>query len=346
MNPLTPFLDNDGVVILDGALATELQRRGADLRDPLWSAKVLLENPELLRQVHYDYFCAGADVATTASYQATIPGLLQRGLDRKQAADVLRLSVTLAQQARDEFWLPSASGRGVGGEGAKLVAPDRQDAKHPHPRPLSQGERGVRIKPLVAASIGCYGAYLHDGSEYRGDYGLTVQQLIDWHRPRLEILAESGADLIACETVPCLAEAEALVRLLGEFPATPAWLSFSCRDEQRLCHGESFAEAIQLANGAANLVAVGVNCTPPGIIEGLLESVAGIARKPLLAYPNSGEAWDSARHCWHGISAGSDWSENARRWHRAGARLLGGCCRTTPATIRSIAQVLREPLSC
>lgn len=318
LNPITPFLENNGVVILDGALATELERRGADLRDPLWSAKMLLENPDLIRQVHFDYFAAGADVATTASYQATIPGLMQRGLDRKQAAEVLRLSVTLAQQARDGFFLPSPPrGRGAGGE-------------------------GERRRPLVAASIGCYGAHLHDGSEYRGDYGLSVQQLIDWHRPRVEILANSGAELLACETVPSLVEGEALVKLLDEFPNVSAWLSFSCGDERRLCHGESFAEAVHLANGAPNIVAVGVNCTAPRFIEGLLESVTGIARKPLVVYPNSGETWNAERHCWQGTSADPDWRACVLRWREAGARLIGGCCRTTPATIREINSVLRR----
>ena len=310
MNPLTPFLEQQNVVILDGALATELERRGADLRDPLWSAKLLLENPDLIRQVHYDYFVAGADVATTASYQATIPGLLRRGLNRDDAASVLRLSVQLAQQARDEFW---------------------SDETH----------RRDRVKPLVAASIGCYGAYLHDGSEYRGDYGLSVRQLIDWHRPRVETLAEAGADLLACETVPCLIEAEALVQLLSEFPHVSAWLSFSCQDERRLCHGESFVDAVQLANDAANLVAVGLNCTAPRPIDGLLESVAGIARKPLVVYPNSGETWDGGRQVWQGAAAEPDWIASVRRWHGAGARLIGGCCRTTPETIRQIAAALR-----
>src|SRR5256885_574387 len=130
-NPFTPFLERNNVVILDGALATELERRGADLRDPLWSAKLLLEDPSLIRQVHYDYFAAGADVATTASYQATIPGLMQRGLRREQAAKVLRLSVALAVEARDAFW-------------------------------QNEVNRHGRLKPLVVASIGCYGAYLHD----------------------------------------------------------------------------------------------------------------------------------------------------------------------------------------
>ena len=205
--------------------------------------------------------------------------------------------------------------------------------------PLPTGGEGRPL--LVAASIGCYGAFLHDGSEYRGDYGLSVQQLIDWHRPRLDILAGSGADLIACETVPSLVEGEALVKLLAEFPQTPTWLSFSCQDERRLCHGELFAEAVQLANDAVNIVAVGVNCTAPRFIEGLLASVAGLARKPLIAYPNSGETWDAAGRRWIGMSGASDWSEYVRRWHHAGARIIGGCCRTTPDTIRQIAQTLR-----
>jgi homocysteine S-methyltransferase len=157
----------------------------------------------------------------------------------------------------------------------------------------------------------------------------------------LEILASSSADLIACETVPSLLEAEALVRLLSEFPQMPAWLSFSCRDERCLCHGEPFADAIQLADDSPNVVAAGVNCTAPRFIDELLESAAPVARKPLVVYPNSGESWDAAKHCWRGAAADPDWSESVKRWHQTGARLVGGCCRTTPAMIRQIAQALR-----
>src|SRR6516165_4358434 len=179
INPFQPFLDQAGVVILDGALATELERRGANLDDPLWSARMLLDGPDLIRQIHLDYFRAGADVATSASYQASFAGFARRGLNQAQAAELMVRSVRLAQEARDLFWPENTQGR---------------------------------LRPLVVASVGCYGATLHDGSEYRGDYGLTVAQLIDFHRPRLEILANSGADLLACETIPCMVEAEALVR--------------------------------------------------------------------------------------------------------------------------------------
>ena len=308
-NPFQPFLEKSGVVVLDGALATELERRGADLNDPLWSAKMLLEAPELIRQVHYDYFVAGADVTISASYQATFAGFAKRGLDAAQAAQLMRLSVHLAQQARAEFWADPAHQVG-------------------------------RVRPLVVASIGCYGAFLHDGSEYRGDYGLSVEQLIDFHRPRLAVLADSGADLLACETIPCQAEAEALVQLLADFPATPAWLSFSCCDEAHVCHGERLADCVALANRLEQIVAVGLNCTPPRYVTELLRSVNGVTAKPLLVYPNSGETWQAAGNCWLPTEVTAEFGSLARLWYEAGARLIGGCCRTTPADIQQIRQSL------
>lgn len=319
MDPLTPLLDRDGVIVLDGGLATELERRGEDLRDPLWSGRVLLDAPHLIRQVHVDYFLAGAQVATTASYQVSFDGLMRRGLNREDAAGVLRLSVRLAQEARDSFIRQRA-------------ARERENLllKSHETHPL----------PLVAASIGCYGASLHDGSEYRGDYGLSVTQLVDWHRPRMEVLIDAKPDLLACETIPSLLEGEALIRLLREFTGTYAWLSFSCRDGSQLCHGEPFLEAVQMANESANIVAVGVNCTAPEHIEKLLESVAGVARKPLVVYPNRGECWDARTHSWSSTEVTQDWRKHAQAWYRAGARLIGGCCRTTPETIREVAAAL------
>ncbi|CAN5507634.1 homocysteine S-methyltransferase [soil metagenome] len=312
INPLQPLLEQNGVVILDGALATELEHRGADLNDALWSAKLLLEAPELIRQVHYDYFVAGADIATTASYQASFPGFARRGLNETHAAELMRLSVQLAIEARTQYWQAA-----------------RQATLHP-------------FLPLVAASIGPYGAYLADGSEYRGDYGLTVEQLIDFHRPRLQVLANCGADLLAFETIPCLTEAEALLQLLPEFPEIGAWLSFSCCDEEHICHGERLADGVALADQCAQIVAVGLNCTPPRFAEPLLRRAARVTTKPLIVYPNSGERWDAANHCWLSGTGVTEFGEPARLWYNAGARLIGGCCRTTPADIRVIGQALHR----
>jgi homocysteine S-methyltransferase len=310
-NPITPILEKQGHVVLDGGLATELERRGADLVDALWSAKVLLEAPDRIRQLHYDYFIAGADVAITASYQASFAAFQKRGLSAAQATDLMRLSVHLAQEARDAFWKEEANRRG-------------------------------RVRPLVAASIGCYGAFLADGSEYRGDYGLSTQQLIDWHRPRMQTLIDAEPDLLACETIPCLQEGEALLELLSKFPHMPAWLSFSCCDEAHVCHGERFADCVALANRSPQIVAVGLNCTPPRFVVPLLRSAADVTHKPLLCYPNSGESWDTDQGCWIDGTGVTDFGPPTRLWLDAGARLIGGCCRTGPGDVRAIAKVMRN----
>lgn len=310
-NPFQRFFDDGEVVILDGALATELERRGANLNDALWSARILLEDPDLIRQVHYDYLAAGADVITTASYQATFEGFARRGLDYDQAAELMRLSVRLALEARDAFWAEPANRTG-------------------------------RVRPLVAASVGPYGAYLADGSEYRGDYGLSVDELMAFHRPRMAVLAAAGADLLACETLPCEIEGEALVALLGEFPGVPAWLSFSCRSGEEVSDGGSFGACAALAERSEQVVAVGVNCTAPRYIEDLLRLARSATQKPLLCYPNSGEAWDPRNNCWIGSTGVTDFHTPALRWHAAGASLIGGCCRTTPQDIRDMREALTQ----
>jgi len=292
-------------VILDGGLATELERRGADLHDPLWSAKVLLDTPDLIRQVHFEYYTAGADVATTASYQASFEGFAQRGLNAAAAAKAMRRSVELACEARTMFWGDPAA-------------------------------RAGRAYPFVAASIGPYGATLHDGSEYRGNYRLDVDALVAFHRPRMAVLAAAGADLLACETLPCREEAIALARLLPEFPHMQAWISFSCRDGAHVSQGEPLAECIDALEGCGQIAAIGVNCTAPQFIAPLVAVAASRTAKPIVAYPNSGEIYDAAAMCWHGGAGATPLGELAREWHCLGARLIGGCCRTTPADIREL----------
>lgn len=306
-NSLSTALSQSPYLIIDGAMATELEKRGAHINDPLWSAKVLLEQPEWIEAVHYDYFVAGADVAITASYQASFEGFARRGLDARAATRLLRLSVEMAQRARALF-LDS---------------------------PLSDG----RLRPLIAASVGPYGAFLADGSEYRGDYGMTVEELIAWHRPRFAVLAESGADLLACETIPVLAEGVALTRLAEEF-SVPIWLSFSCKDGAHLHHGEPMREAAALAEDTAQTVAVGVNCTAPRFVESLLHEAGVVTKKPLLCYPNSGEIWNGSQHCWLPGTGVTEFGEPARLWAAAGAKLIGGCCRTGPEEVKQMRAAL------
>jgi homocysteine S-methyltransferase len=284
------------VLIADGGLATELEARGHDLSDGLWSARLLVEAPQEVTAVHTAFFRAGAMIATTASYQASFDGFADSGISRDDTVRLLRRSVELAKTARDEV-----------------------------------GDAGRR----VAASVGPYGAALADGSEYRGRYGLGVAQLEDWHRPRLEVLADAGADVLALETIPDVDEAEALVNLVRSL-GVPAWLSYTI-DGTRTRAGQPLADAFAVAVGVPEIVAVGVNCCAP---DDVLPAI-GQARetgKPVIVYPNSGERWDSARRAWVGPSRFS--ARLAVQWAAAGARVIGGCCRVRPADIAELATAL------
>src|SRR5258706_1315248 len=311
MNLIASFLDVQPALVIDGALATELERRGYDLKDDLWSAKILLEQPEAIKQLHYDYFKAGADCAITASYQATLEGFMKRGLNEQEAIELIKKSVQLAIQARDEFW-------------------------------NNESNRVGRIKPFVAASVGPYGAFLANGEEYIGNYGLTEQELMDFHRPRMKALIEAGADMLACETIPCLIEAQAIAKLLREFPNITAWISFSARDEQHVSEGQVFADCVKELEDNSQIVAIGINCTSPKYIPALIRAGRQATDKPILVYPNLGESYDAIKNDWDGHAAVESFGEDAKEWYNAGARLIGGCCRTSPEDIQMIASWARN----
>jgi homocysteine S-methyltransferase len=287
------------IMVIDGGLGTELERRGADLSDPLWSARLLDDDPEAIVATHLAYFRAGAQIATTASYQASFEGFAARGLSHDAAAALMLRSVELAIEARRRAKLPGL---------------------------------------LVAGSVGPYGAMLADGSEYSGDYGLTVAQLRDFHRPRFDVLATSDADLLALETVPSVDEGRALVELLGDRPGTTAWLSFTCRDGAHTRRGEPVEAAFDLARDVPGIVAVGVNCTEPQFIDELARRAADRTDLPIIVYPNGGERWDATGRRWAGSGAGSDGiPAQLGSWLASGARVVGGCCRVGPGTIAAIA---------
>jgi homocysteine S-methyltransferase len=288
-----------GPVILDGGLATLLEARGHDLSSALWSARLVLDEPTEIVAAHHEYFAAGAQVAISASYQASFEGFAALGLEPAGAELALRRSVECALEARAMF-----------DDGA-----DR----------------------WVAASVGPYGAMLADGSEYRGDYGRTAAQLRDWHRPRFEVLADSGADVLAIETVPCLAEVQALVEVLAGSGAT-AWLSLTAEDG-RTRAGEPIEEAFALAGSCPEIIAVGVNCCPAPQVTDLTAMAASITGKPVVVYPNSGETWNAMSRSWSGDP--SFRAADVRSWVQSGACLIGGCCRVGPVQIRELASALR-----
>ncbi|MCC7004016.1 MAG: homocysteine S-methyltransferase [Gemmatimonadaceae bacterium] len=301
--------------VLDGGLATELAARGHDLSDALWSARLLHDAPEAIEAVHRDYFNAGADVAITASYQASFEGFAERGYSRAETEQLLQRSVALARAARD-----AAVSAALGTVSAAPGGP-----QHQTPRTL-----------LVAASVGPYGAILHDGSEYRGDYGLSEDALAQFHAPRMAALLAAAPDLLACETIPSLTEARAIVRVLRNHPAARAWVTFTCRDGAHTAAGDAIAECARVLDTEPQVVAIGVNCVAPALVSTLIAGIATGTDKPIVVYPNSGEVWDANRRCWDGTA--TRFTAHINEWLDAGASWIGGCCRTTPADIR----ILRE----
>jgi len=293
-NPFTA----DDVLLLDGGLATELESMGHELNDKLWSARLLLEQPDVIIEAHLHYLRAGAQCIISASYQASLPGLMAYGLNRDEAENTLRLSVDLARSAVSQYCDESPGG----------------------------------TRPLVAASIGPYGAYLADGAEYRGDYGVNPNTLRDFHQSRLAILSDSDADLLACETIPSKEEAEVLNTLLAE-QSKPAWVSFSCRDGKRLNDGNQLAEMGKIFAGNNNVLALGINCTAPNHINSLIEELHNATDKAIVVYPNSGEHFDPVAKCWHGETSPDDCGPAAISWRDRGASVIGGCCRMGPEHI-------------
>lgn len=308
---LRPFLENQGFLILDGGLASELEHAGFDLKDELWSARLLNEAPDAISEVHRAYLRAGADCIISASYQATIQGFVARGATEDEAEESIQRAVQLACEARDEFWAEGANREG-------------------------------RSKPLVAAGVGPYGAYLANGAEFTGEYDLDEDGLLDFHRRRWHILASSGADLLACETIPSVREARALRRLLSETPESLAWFSFSCRDGHNISDGTPIRECVKELESMPQIVAIGVNCTAPTHISSLVEILNEASDKPVLVYPNSGEDWNAEDKIWFGKNDPDTFAATSQLWFDRGARLVGGCCRTRPDTIRRLRTALTE----
>jgi len=297
------MLRRDKPLLLDGGLATQLETQGCDIGNPLWSASILLSGPQAIVEAHRAYLDAGAECVTSASYQASREGLARRGLSEAEADELMLLSVRLAQRARSEFL-----------------------ADHPD----------VATRPLVAASIGPYGAILHDGSEYRGDYGVTAETLRRFHAPRLALFDRSGADVLAVETIPSFVEARVLAGLL-ESCETPAWVSFSCRDDAHISDGTPVDEAAALFRDHPTVLAVGLNCTPPQFAPALVRRIRAAAPgKAVIAYPNSGETYHAGSNNWSGTVTPGDCGEAMLTWVDAGATIVGGCCRMGPGHIRAM----------
>lgn len=292
--------------ILDGGLSNVLEEQGCDLNHKLWTASLLEKNPEAIIQAHFDYIKSGAQCITTSSYQASIPGLIDIGYNRDTAEALIIKSIQLAQIA-----IKRAIDSGI-----------------------------VNGAPLIAASVGPYGAYLADGSEYRGNYGVSDETLRAFHLEKIKILDRSDADFLACETIPSFQEAKVLSDIINHVDK-PVWISFSCKDEQHLNDGSKIKNCVSLFKNHPKVFAIGANCTDPKYISGIIKNIkANVGDKKIIVYPNSGEAYNAKSKTWLGISKPKFFEEMTKEWSDLGADIIGGCCRIGPQHISSISKIL------
>lgn len=308
-SPISHFLDHQGFFILDGGLGSELENRGHNLNNKLWSASVLLDHSNTIYDIALSYLEAGADCIVTSTYQASIPSLLEAGLSKEEAKSLIQKAVQIAIEARNQY--------------------------------LNNNKDKSRLRPLIAASIGPYGAYLADGSEYNGNYKLSATELRSFHEARWEILVDSPVDLFAFETIPSFREAQVLLDILKSTPNTFAWISFSCIDGMRISDGTLLSDCVKIFNNCDQIVGVGVNCIAPQYAASLINQVRkGAPDKPIIVYPNAGETYDANKKCWIGSSHPTSLSTASIEWFNLGAQILGGCCRTGPDQIKELRKTL------
>lgn len=311
-NSIENIIKENKIMVIDGSMSTPLENRGVSLNSKLWTAKILAEQPELIKQVHKNYFKAGADCGITCSYQASIPGLMENGYMLEEAENLIRSAVKIFCEARDEWWEEE------------------------------EGREAGRAWPLCLGAAGPYGAYLADGSEYRGNYGITDEQLKEFHKRRVELLHEAGADIILFETVPSLKEAKVEAEIAEEY-GYDYWISFSCLSENIICEGTPIAEcATTFAKGYPHLKMIGVNCTKPEYITGLIHKIKENCDIPIGVYPNSGEEYDAVKKVWFGKQSALSFEQYAYNYMKSGASAVGGCCTTVAKHVEEVVRAKKR----
>ena len=302
----TEFLTNNPVV-LDGAMSTPLEKLGADTNNDLWTAKALIDNEELVYEVHKMYFEAGADLIITDTYQANVQAFEKVGYSEKEARNLIKKAVKIAQKARDDY--------------------ENRTGKHNY----------------IAGTIGPYGAYLANGSEYRGDYELSVEEYQQFHLPRIEELVNAEVDILAIETQPKLDEVLAILELLKEkYPQQKVYVSYTSSDDDTISDGTPLPRAIHALEDYSQVIAVGINCVKLELVEPALKNMKEITDKHLIVYPNSSAVYDPKSKTWSQPKTSATFEELIPNWYEAGARIIGGCCTTGPKEIKAVADFIKR----
>lgn len=294
-------------LLLDGGLSTILEAEGHVLNHHLWTAHLIETNPEAIVKAHIDYLKSGSRCIISSSYQATIPGFIASGHSKKKAIELLKKTVELAELSRERFIK----------------------------------ESNCKEDIFVAASIGPYGAYLADGSEFHGNYPISEDLLYDFHKSRINVLRKTNADFFAVETIPSFLEAKLICDILELFELN-SWISFSCKDESHINDGTEIEDCVSYLAEFDHIFAIGVNCSSPLYIPILIQKIKNISNKRVIVYPNSGEHYHSDSKTWLGETNPLSCTDLAQTWLELGADIIGGCCRMGPEHIKAMHKAIIE----
>ena len=195
------------------------------------------------------------------------------------------------------------------------------------------------IKEIIhSGRVDCLLPYLEQKKQ---EAMAELEELKKFHKKRMELLWNAGAEILAVETIPSLTEALAVAEIVEEIGAE-CWISFSCKNETEISDGTPIRECAKKLNGISCVKAIGLNCTAPHFVENLIKEIKKETDKPVIVYPNSGEIYDSETKTWHGAKDGKTYGQWAEIWYKVGAGVIGGCCRTTPANIKEVYDIVRK----
>lgn len=323
-------------LVLDGALGTQLESiipNDSEIQpknDPLWSTKVLMTQPKLIERIHYQYLQSGSDIIMTSTYQASCAGLIKYANSyTDEVAHVWERSVDMANNAIRRHKLENNT------------------------KPIRNRD------PIICGSVGPYGAFLANGAEYTGEYGMISNEELEKHHFKLLqfLILHPDVKLIAIETIPNFREFKVLVNLLTKLlslhgPNQKFYLSINVRNESEMCDGTPVEKVMNYLNFKMktmgilqrNIFAIGYNCVDYHLVTSLIDNLTMFNEFhiPMIVYPNLGYVYSTKHEEYIAYQDTNELELMILDWLKRGVKIIGGCCGSGPQEIEKISEVVNN----
>ena len=249
------------IKLLDGSMSFPMEQLGYNLKNKLWTGKALINNPDLIKDIHKGYIDAGADFISTSTYQISFDRLKNMGYQSEEIKKIFQKSVDIVKDAIEE----------------------------------SKLKKEIKI----VGSFGPYASYDPEASEYIGEYDSTDIEIKKFHLNNIRIIEETDLDIILYETIPCLREIKILSEALSH-STKEIWISITCNEEMEFRDGSSFKDACEIISKIEKITTMGINCFSPLLVKKAIDLLKKYSNKKILIYPNSGEIYNPKERFWTG----------------------------------------------